>query len=333
MAVNLAALWSYAGVSMREDEGGWADANRMKFLKERGWGYVSLLLGDGRTERNRNHADAIVREADRNGMAVVGWFTPRPTHGIPIAETVAMAKDCVDRYGIDGIRYQTEAEFEYSNPAEGGTPAERFGAMSELGQEHRKLLPTIPTCVFSRVGLNLADAWWAMAWKYKMRCSVECYGPTEGVTHPAWGAPAAAGSAGPPLVGGWWYRVKLGSVIEMGRLSDDGRSIVVSGYGDFPVGSSAGPRQISRFGDPKWGSVYGFFPTTWLKITVPSYAGAIGSKPSGATLAREIRDWQATVRKFGPATKGFSVYVGPEMTADHFAHISPSVLTGAALLP
>lgn len=333
MSVNLASLWSYAGVSMREDEGGWADANRIRFLRERGWGYVAPLLGDGRTEQNRNHIDMIVRECRRNGVAVVGWFTPRPHLGVPVSETVAMAHDCVQRYGLDAVRYQTEAGYEYSNPGEGGTPGERYDAMAHLGAAHRALLPTIPTAVYARVGLNLADAWWVKAWQYRFRCFVECYGPSEGGTHPGWAAIAAPGSANPPLVGGWWYRVRLGSNWYPGRLTDDGRSIDVSGQGIFPVGSAAGPRQIWQFGNTKWGAVAGFFPLSHLKIVVPTYIGATGQKPNGTVLAREVREWQRLIQKYGAATKGYSVYVGPEMSADQFAEISPVALSGAALVP
>lgn len=333
MSVVAASIWAYAGVSMREDEAGWADPSRVADLRRRGWGYLAPLLGDGVTEQNRDRMDALVREARRNGLGVVGWFTPRPTHGSAIADTVQMAWEAVQRYGLDGVRYQTEAEFEYSNSAEGGSPVQRFDAMAVLGMEHRALMPKLPTAVYARVGLNLADAWWAKAWQYQFRCAVECYGPAEGGPHPGWAATAAPGSALPPLVGGWWYRVRLGARIYMGRLGDDGRAVVVEGQGTFNVGSSAGPRQILQYGDPKWGAVLNFFPGSWLKIVVPSYAGAAGQKPLGTVLAREIREWQRLVKKYGQATKGYSVYVGPEMTTGQFDAISPNVLTGAALLP
>lgn len=331
MTIVAASIWAYAGVSMREDEGGWADANRVRDLRARGWGYVAPLLGDGRTPQNREHMDAIVREARRNGIGAVGWFTPRPTHGIPIGETVAMAHEAVQRYGLDGVRYQTEAEFEYSNPAEGGTPGQRFDSMAVLGAEHRALMPKLPTAVYARVGLNLADAWWAKAWQYGFRCAVECYGPSEGKDHPGWAAVAAPGSASPPLVGGWWYRVRLGKLIRLGRLTDNARSIQVDGD-EYFVGSSAGPRQISRYGDPKWGAVLGFFPTSWLKIVCPAY-GVGGVKPAGTVLASQIREWQRIVGRYGDRPKGYSVYVGPEMTADMFDEISPVALPGAALVP
>ena len=333
MTINLDALWSYAGVSMREDEGGWADPNRMRMLRDHGFGYVAPLLGDGATEQNREFMDVIVAEARRNGTAVVGWFTPRPTLGIPISVTVAMAADAKQRYGLAGVRYQTEAEFEFSNPSMGGDPGDRFSAMAVLGDEHRKQLGTTPGAVYARVGLNLADAWWAKAWQYGFRCFVENYGPSEGGTHPGWSAITAPGSAQPPLVGGWWYRTKLGSRIYLGRINDDGRAVTVEGQGVFPIGSPAGPRFIQQFGDPKWGAIVGFFPTSWIKPVEPTYIGATGVRPSGSTLAGEIVTFQKNIAKYGGGTKGFSVFVGPEMTADHFAHISPTVLTGTALLP
>lgn len=335
MTVVLSALWSYAGVSMREDEGGWFDANRARMLREKGFGYVAPLLGDGRTRVNEQHAFAIRANATRQGLAMVGWFTPRNTSGVPVAETVQLAADCKAEYGLDAVRYQCEAEFEYSNPAMGGAPAERFGAMAELGAEHRARLGATPAAVYARVGLNLADGWWAKAWQYGFRCFVECYGPTERPTHPGWAAIAAPGSYAPPLVGGWWYRVRLGTVVRMGRMTDDGRSIVVDGA-TYRVGTAAGPRRIANPGnaaETKWGAVLGFFPTSWIKPVVPTYVGEAGVRPSGATLAREILTFQASARKFGDASKGWSVYVGPEMTADHFDSISPRVLTGTALLP
>ena len=287
MAINVASIWSYAGVSMREDEGGWADPNRIRALKSEGWGYVVPLILDGRTPQNRDHIRSIITEARRSGMGVVGWVTPRLD--VPIAETVELTAQAVSEYGLDAVRYQTEAEFEYSNGSMGGTPAQRFDNMAYLGAEHRAQMGTKPAAVYARVGLNLADAWWAKAWQFNMRCFVECYGPSEGGIHPGWAAVAAPGSASPPLVGGWWYRTRLGTVVHMGRMDDDGRAITVSGQGTFPVGSPAGPRQIAKFGNPKWGAVLGFFPTSWVKIVVPSYQGAAG-RPSGATLAREILD-------------------------------------------
>lgn len=333
MSVILSALWSYAGLSMREREAGWADANRCRFLAERKWGYLAPLIVDGRTEVNRENMDALARNARANGLPVVGWATPRPTAGVPISETVAMVAEAVRRYGLAGVRYQCEAEFEYSNPATGGTPAERFASMEVLGIEHRAQLGTLPAAVYARVALGLADAWWAMAWRYQMRCFIENYGPAEGGTHPGWATVSAPSSALPPLVGGWWYRVRLGTMVYLGRLSDDARTVTVEGQGIFKIGSPTGPRHIAAGGNNKWGAVLGFFPTSWLKIVVPSYAGAIGHKPAGATLAGEIRTFQSLVRKFGGATKGYSVYVGPEMNDDHYASISPSVLTGAALTP
>ena len=334
MSVNLASVFSYAGVSLREGEDSWLDLNRVRFLHERGWGYAAPLLVDGITEWNRDNLDLIVREMHRRGLAVIGWATPRNTSGIPVSETVAKMHEAVVRYGLDGVRYQCEAEFEYSNPSMGGTPGGRFGAMNELGAAHRALMPTIPTAVYARVGLNLCDAWWAKAWQYRFRCFVECYGPAEGGTHPGWAAIAAPGSAAPPIVGGWWYRVKLGKIVHLGRVDDNGRTVTVDGQGTFTIGSPAGPRFIDGFDNPKWGAVLGFFPTDWLKIVVPAYKGiGVSSKAAGATLAREVREWQAVVRRYGPATKGYSVYVGPEMTADHWSAISPTVLAGAALLP
>lgn len=332
MSMNLASLFSYAGVSMREDEASWCDTNRVKFLRQRGWGYVAPLILDGRTEQNRADLDRIRRDTRAQGMALLGWVTPRHTSGVPIEETLENAAAAVARYGLDGLRYQCEAEFEYSNPAMGGTPAERFDAMAVLGEAHRRLMGNLPAAVYSRVGLNLADAWWAKAWQYGFRCFVESYGPSEGGTHPGWASITAPGSASPPLVGGWWYRTKLGTKVHLGRLNDDGLAVTVEGQGVFPVGSPAGPRFISQFGNPKWGAIVGFFPTSWIKPVEPTYSGAAG-RPSGVTLAGEIRTFQSLVRKFGGATKGYSIYVGPEMTADHFDHISPNVLTGAALVP
>lgn len=330
MAVSLPAIWSYAGVSMREEEGAWADTNRIRFLADRGWGYVTPLLGDGRTERNRADIARIVRDCHANGMAVAGWFTPRLD--VPIVETVAMAHDCVQRYGIDAARYQTEAEFEYSNASMGGTPAERFQLMENLGRAHRNLMPSIPSAVYARVGLNLADAWWTRAWQYGFRCFVEQYGPSEYATHPGWAAVGAPGSASPPIVGGWWYRTRLGKKVYPGRVTDDARSVEVEGQGTFPIGSPAGPRQIAQFSSNKWGAVLGFFPTSWLKIVVPTYDGP-GGRPTGATLAREILEWQSRVRRYGSKPLGYSVYVGPEMTTGHFDAISPRALPGTALLP
>ena len=330
MGVNLAAIWSYAGVSMREDEGAWADTNRIRFLKQRGWGYVTPLLGDGRTERNRSDIARIVRDCHANGMAVAGWFTPRLD--VPITETVAMAHDCVQRFGIDAVRYQTEAEFEYSNVSMGGTPAQRFHLMQDLGQAHRALMPSIPSAVYARTGLNLADAWWTRAWQYAFRCFVEQYGPSEYPTHTGWAAIGAPGSASPPIVGGWWYRTRLGKKVYAGRVTDDARNVEVEGQGSYPIGSPAGARQIAQFGNNKWGAVLGFFPTSWLKIVVPTYDGP-GGRPTGALLAREIREWQERVKKYGPKSIGYSVYVGPEMNDDHFNAISPTALAGAALLP
>lgn len=332
MSVNLTSLFSYAGVSMREDEASWCDTNRVKFLRARGWGYVTPLILDGRTPRNLSDLDRLRRDTRAQGMALLGWVTPRPTTGVPIPETMSMAADMVARYGLDGLRYQCEAEFEYSNPAMGGTPAERYQSMDILGAEHRARLGTLPGAVYARVGLNLADAWWAKAWQYQFRCFVENYGPAEGPTHPGWSAASAPGSANPQLVGGWWYRVKLGTKLYLGRMNDDGRGITVEGQGSFPVGSPAGPRFIKNFGSEKWGAVLGFFPTSWIKPVEPTYAGAAG-RPTGAVLASEIRQFQQIIKRYGGATKGYSVYVGPEMTTEHFAAISPNVLTGAALLP
>jgi len=246
MPVNVASLWSYAGLSMREGEGSWLDAARARFLAQRKWGYVAPLLVDGEREWNHESIDALVRECRRNGIAVVAWATPRPTSGIPCSVTVAKVQEAVQRWGLDGVRYQTEAEFEYSNGSMGGTPAERFGSMQELGASHRALMPTIPTAVYARVGLNLADAWWAKAWQYQFRCAVELYGPAEGGTHPGWAAIGAPGSAAPPVVGGWWYRVKLGTKVYLGRVDDNGRTVTVAGQGTFAIGSPAGPRSSPR---------------------------------------------------------------------------------------
>jgi hypothetical protein len=136
------------------------------------------------------------------------------------------------------------------------------------------------------------------------------------------------------LVGGWNYRVKLGAKYYFGRIADNGREVVVDGQGTFPVGSPAGPRFIQAFGNPKYGAVVGFFPTSWIKPVVSTYRGTgVPAKPSGVTLAGEILTFQSYARKYGDASKGFSVYVGPEMSQDHFDHISPTVLAGAALLP
>lgn len=330
MTVVTSSIWSYAAVSMREDEGGWCDTNRVRFLRQRGFGIVGPLVLDGRTPQNAEHLDRIRRDTRQNGMALTGWVTPRLD--VPIAETVQLAAEMTQRYGLDGIRYQCEAEFEYSNPSMGGTPAQRYELMAHLGAEHRSRIGALPAAVYARVGLNLCDAWWTKAWQYGFRCFVECYGPSEGGTHPGWASIAAPGSSAPPLVGGWWYRVKLGTTIHLGRLNDDARGVTVDGV-VYPIGSAAGPRYIARYGNNKWGGIVGFFPTGWIKPVVPTYIGATGVRPSGTTLAGEIRTFQSLVKKFGGATKGYSVYVGPEMTEDHFAHISPTVLTGTALLP
>lgn len=334
MSVNAAAVFSYAGVSMREDEAGWCDTNCVRFLRERGWGYVAPLILDGRTLQNDAHLDRIRRDTRAQGTALVGWVTPRLD--TPVAETCQIAAELVDRYGLDGIRYQCEAEFEYSNASMGGTPEQRYELMAHLGAEHRARMGNLPTAVYARVGLNLADAWWAKAWQFGFRCFVECYAPTESYrdpTHPGWAVIAAPGSAQPPLVGGWSYRVKLGTKFYFGRLSDDRLSVNVEGQGVFRVGSAAGPRYIEQFGDARWGGIVGFFPTSWLKPVVPTYPVSGNPKPMGSTLAGEIRTFQSLVRRYGGATKGYSVFVGPEMTADHFANISPSALAGAALLP
>ena len=330
MAVVVSSLWSYAGVSMRENEAAWCDTNRVRFLRQRGWGYVTPLILDGRTEQNRGDLDRIRRDTRANGMALVAWVTPRLD--VPVVETVDMTAEAVARYGLDGVRYQTEAEFEYSNGSMGGTPAQRYGMMDQLVSAHRNALAAVPAACYARVGLNLADAKWISAWQFGFRCFVECYGPAESPTHPGWAATAAPGSAQPQLVGGWSYRVKLGAQIFAGRLNDDGLAVTVDGQGVFPVGSPAGPRYISQFGNPKWGGIVGFFPTSWIKPVEPSYSGPAG-RPSGATLAGEIQQFQTIIRRYGGATKGYSVYVGPEMTDDHWATISPSVLAGAALVP
>lgn len=334
----MASLFSYAGVSMREEEASWCDTNRVRFLKQRGWGYVVPLIVDGRQEVNRADLDRIRRDTRASGMALLGWVTPRPVApagqtAVPIEETLQMTADAVARYGLDGIRYQCEAEFEYTASYAGGTPAERFNSMAVLGEAHRRLMGTLPGAVYARTALGICDAWWAKAWQYQFRCFIENYGPAEGPTHPSWSSFTAPNSALPQLVGGWWYRVKLGAKFYLGHMDDDARGILVDGQGHFRVGSPAGPRYISQFGNPKWGGIVGFFPTAWIKPTEPSYAGAAGVKPSGTTLAAEIRTFQTLLRKFGGASKGYSVYVGPEMTDDQFAHISPNVLTGAALLP
>jgi hypothetical protein len=136
------------------------------------------------------------------------------------------------------------------------------------------------------------------------------------------------------LVGGWNYRVKLGARFYPGRINDDGRHVTVDGHGEFLVGSPAGPRFIQAFGNPKYGAIAGFFPTSWVKPVIPTYKGTgVTQKPSGTTLAGQVKQFQAFSRKYGGASKGYSIYVGPEMTADHFAHVSPKVLAGAALLP
>ena len=136
------------------------------------------------------------------------------------------------------------------------------------------------------------------------------------------------------MVGGWNYRVKLGAKYYFGRIADNGREVVVDGQGTFPIGSPAGPRYIQAFGNPKYGAIVGFFPTSWIKVVEPTYKGiGVPQKPSGVTLASEILQFQGFARKYGDASKGYSVFVGPEMNTDHFDHISPAVLTGAALLP
>ena len=45
--INVATIWSYAGISMREREAAWCDTNRVRFLRQRGWGYVAPLVLDG----------------------------------------------------------------------------------------------------------------------------------------------------------------------------------------------------------------------------------------------------------------------------------------------
>jgi hypothetical protein len=152
--------------------------------------------------------------------------------------------------------------------------------------------------------------------------------------HPGWSSISGPSSYAPPLVGGWNYRVKLGAKYYFGRIADNGREVVVDGQGTFNIGSPAGPRYISAFGNPKYGAVVGFFPTSWIKPVEPTYKGlGVAAKPSGVTLAREILLFQQSARKYGDASKGYSIFVGPEMNQDHFDHISPTVLTGAALLP
>jgi len=340
MSVNVAALWSYAGVSMREGEASWCDTNRVRMLAQKGFGYVAPLVLDGRTRQNEADLHRIRRDTTANGVAFVGWVTPRPVPStstandqVPVEETIQATADMVREYGFDGIRFQTEAEFEYTTSMVAGTPQERYESMAHLGDAYRLFLGNIPAAVYARVGLGLADAWWTKAWQFGFRCFVECYGPAEGGTHPGWAAIAAPGSYVPQIVGGWNYRVKLGARYYFGRMNDDGRSVTVDGQGVFSVGSPAGPRYIAAFDKPKYGAIVGFFPTSWIKPVVPTYSGAIGSKPSGETLAREILSFQSYARKYGDASKGYSIYVGPEMTDDHFANISPTVLTGSALLP
>jgi hypothetical protein len=343
MPVNLSMLWSYAGVSMREDEGSWCDTNRVRMLKERGFGYVAVLGLDGRTRQNVPDLHRIRRDTTAQGMAMVLWVTPRPVPSsdqandqVPIGETLQTAADMVREYGFDAVRYQTEAEFEYTTGMVGGTPAQRYGSMATLGEAHRQHLGNLPGAVYARVGLGLADAWWTKAWQFGFRCFVENYGPAEGPpsVHPGWAAISGPSSFQPPLVGGWNYRVKLGAKYYFGRINDDGRNVTVDGQGVFPIGSPAGPRYISAFGNPKYGAIVGFFPTSWIKVVEPSYRGVgVAAKPSGVTLAGEILQFQGFARKWGDASKGYSVFVGPEMTQDHFDHISPVSLTGAALLP
>lgn len=338
--INLSLLWSYAGVSMREREASWADTNRVKMLKQKGFGYVAPLVLDGRTMQNEADLHRLRRDTTAQGMAFVGWCTPRPVPSsdaandeVPIPETLRILAEMKATYGFDAVRYQTEAEFEYTTGMVGGTPQKRYESMATLGEQHRQHLGNLPGAVYARVGLGLADAWWTKAWQYGFRCFVECYGPAEGPTHPGWAAVSGPSSYQPQLVGGWNYRVKLGAKYYFGRMTDDNRSVTVDGQGTFKVGSPAGPRFIEAFGDPKYGAVVGFFPTSWIKPVEPTYKGAIGHKPDGATLAREILQFQGFARKYGDASKGYSIYVGPEMTADHFATISPVALPGAALLP
>jgi len=338
VSVNVASIWAYAGIALREDEAGYADAARLRFLKARGWAYVEVLLGSGRDETNRGPdlIETAAASCRAVGLPLVGWFNPRPAD-VPISETVAMAHDCVQRYGLAAVRYQTETEFEYSGST--GTPASRYGAMQDLGVAHRALLPTIPTSIYTRGPLHQADAWWAVAWRYGFRPAVEIYGVTETPTGPFpprldFAEQAAKGSALPPVVGGWWYRVRLGHIIRIGRVTDDGKSVEVDGYGTFQLGTYFGPRFIDQYQDGKWGALLGFFPSSWLKPVLGPYPNPYTrEKPSGAALAAEIRTWQRVVRRYGPATKGYSVWPGSELTDEHYAALSPTVLVGAALVP
>ena len=340
--INLNLVWSYAGVSAREDEASWMDTNRIKMLKARGFGYVAPLVLDGRTPQNLPDLHRIRRDCTQQGIGMVGWCTPRPVPSssgagddVPIADTLQILAELKKEYGFDAIRYQCEAEFEYTTGMVAGTPQQRYEAMAHLGAEHRAQLGNLGGAVYARVGLGLADAWWTKAWQYGFRCFVEDYGPSEGPPpdHPGWASIGGPSSYQPPLVGGWNYRVKLGAKFYFGRINDDGRNVTVDGQGVFPIGSPAGPRYIEAFGNPKYGAVAGFFPTSWIKPVVSTYWGAAGAKPAGSVLANEIRTFQSYARKYGDSSKGYSIYVGPEMTQDHFDHISPSVLTGAALLP
>lgn len=341
MSVTVSAIWAYAGFSCRETEAQAISLQQAKKLRDAGFGFVEVLLVDGKTEVNRhsNEIDRAAASCLAHGLPLVGWATPRPAH-VPIEETVGMLADAVHRYGLAAVRYQTEAEFEYSNPAGGGTPASRYMAMETLGAAHRRLLGGIPTSVYVRGSLQRADAYWAAAWRYKMRPGIEIYGVNETPTpagvppRPDFGQPAAKESALPALVAGWWYRVRLGKTIDAGRITDDGLSVWVPGKDTYPLGSAAGPRFLAQFGDPKWGAVLNFFPGGWLKPVVAPYGNPqTGRKPTGLELASEIRAFQSQVRKHGPATKGYTVWAGAEMEGEHYQALSPKLLTGAALLP
>lgn len=341
MSVVLSAVWSYAGWAMRETEAAALDAARARQLRDLGFGYVEVLLVDGASTVNRgtNEIDRAAQHALANHLPLVCWATPRPAH-VPVERTVELTAEAVRRYGCAAVRYQCEAEFEYSNEAGGGTPASRYTAMEALGAAHRRLLGGIPTSVYTRGSLERADAAWATAWRYGMRPGIEVYGVNEtpvaeGVPpRPDFGQPAAKESALPRIVAGWTYRVRLGKAIHLGRVTDDGRSVVVAESGTYLIGSPAGPRAIDQFGDPAFGAVLGFFPTSWLKPVVSPYPNPqTRAKPTGAELASEIRAFQRQVRRHGQATKGYCVWAGPEMGSDHYQALAPKTLTGAALLP
>jgi hypothetical protein len=342
----LSAIWAYAGVAYRETEAQALSLQEAKRLRSLGFARAEILLVDGETLVNRasDEMDRAAASCLAAGIETTVWATPRPAH-VPIEKTVELAVEAAHRYGSTSVVYQTEAEFEYSNGAGGGTPASRYSAMEALGAAHRRLFSG-PTAIYVRGSLVLADAAWTTAWHYGMRPLLECYAVNESPTpagfppRPDWAAAVAKESMVPRLVGGWSYRVRLGTKPHVGRLSDDERFILVPGHEPYRVGSAAGPRHIANFGDPKWGAILGFFPGSWLKIAVSPYPHPLngtpedGQKPTGAELAAEIRAFQATVKKHGGgATKGYTVWAAAEMTDEHHAQLSPKTLTGAALLP